>query len=345
MADGVLSRKTFRRGAARAAWRAALLFLLLVPGPGAAQTHEVTVDGETFRKSADGRRLADLAAGARLEVLRTEGTWAEVRLVGWVPDRSVAETSREGHDRVVTSAGGVNLAARPSGTTAARLLQGFLLDRVAASDGWTQVRRDGWVRLSALRPVSAADPSFARPESAADADRPPALVSEGRRLMTGEEPIEVHDSPEGDTVAVLRPGTPITVVERGNRWTRVRVDGWVRSDRLVTQGADSALVEVSAGALRASPDQYTGMRVRWTLQFVALERAEPERTDFYEGEPFLLARAPDPGDGFVYLAVPPELLEAAQGLRPLQTIDVLAQIRTGRSALMGVPILDLLAMF
>jgi len=321
------------------------LLLPLLPLSAAAQTYEVTVDGETFRKTAEGRRLADLVRGARVELIRSEGSWAEVRLSGWLPTASVSATSREGHDRIVSSAGGVNLADAPSGATLAQLLPGFLLDHVSETGEWTRVRRDGWVRLSSLQPVAAIDRSFARPESAADAARPPALVSEGRRLMTGETPIEVHDAPDGDTVAVVRPGTPLTVVERGGRWTRVRVDGWVLSDRLVTQGADSSLVDVSAGALRASPDLYREMRVRWTVQFVALELAEPERTDFYEGEPFLLARAPDPADGFVYLAVPPELLEAARALRPLQTIDILAQVRTGRSALMGVPILDLLALF
>lgn len=345
MADGVLSRKTFERGAARRAWCIVALLLPLSSLPLAAQTYEVTVDGETFRKTAEGRRLAELAAGARVELVRTEGEWAEVRLSGWVPAASVTPTSREGHDRVVSSAGGTNLADAPSGSPLALLLQGFLLDHVGDTGEWSRVRRDGWVRLASLQPVAADDRSFARPESAADVDRPPALVSEGRRLMTGEDPIEVHDAPDGDTLAIVRPGTPLTVVERGNRWTRVRVDGWVRSDRLVTQGADSSLVEVSAGALKASPDQYQDMRVRWTVQFVALELAEPERTDFYEGEPFLLARAPDPGDGFVYLAVPPELLEAARALRPLEMIDVLAQVRIGRSALMGVPILDLLALF
>jgi hypothetical protein len=163
--------------------------------------------------------------------------------------------------------------------------------------------------------------------------------------MSGAENVELHRSPDGDTAAVVRAGTPITVVERGNRWTRVRIEGWVRSDRLVTSDIDSTLVEVSAGGLRASPDEYRGMRLRWRVQFIALERAEPERTDFYEGEPFILARAPDPGDGFVYISVPPELLTAVESLEPLEMIDVLAQVRTGRSALMGVPVLDLLALF
>jgi len=113
-----------------------------------------------------------------------------------------------------------------------------------------------------------------------------------------------------------------------------------------TVGVDGeVLAGVSAAALRANPDEYAGARLRWTVRFLSLERAEPERIDFYEGEPFLLARAPDPGDGLVYVAVPPELLAAAEKLRPLQTLDMLVRVRTGRSALLRVPILDLLALY
>lgn len=349
MADGVLSRKTFnllrlRRVAAR--FGAFFLFSAVVPSAVLdAQTHEVTVDGETFRKTADGRRLADLGLGLQVDLVQAAGAWARVSFSGWVPTAALAVADREGHDRIITQVGGQNLHASPSGGVSGRLLQGLLLDRVSERDSWTQVTRSGWVRMSSLRPVSAADRSFARPTTTPDAERPPALVSSGRRLMIGEEAIDVHGSPDGDTVAVVRSGTPITVVERGNAWTRVRVEGWVRSDRLVTTDLDSALVEVSAASLRASPDDYVGVRLRWAVQFVALERAEPERTDFYEGEPFILARAPDPADGFVYMTVPPELLAAVEGLKPLDMIDVLVVVRTGRSALMGVPVLDLLALF
>jgi hypothetical protein len=66
--------------------------------------------------------------------------------------------------------------------------------------------------------------------------------------------------------------------------------------------------------------------------------------DFYEGEPFILARSTDGNQGFVYVAVPPELLQEVSGLRPLQVIEVLGRIRTGRSALMGHPVLDLIAL-
>ncbi len=320
---------------------AAVLFPL--PAPAVAQVREIAIDGEIFRRTADGRRLADLALGARVVVTGTQGSWAAVDIDGWVASDALAPTTREGHNSIVATAGGVNLRVEPAGRVSGHLLTGFLLDRVEDRDGWSRVRRSGWVRSAALTAATAATSLAARAPTAAD--RPSALVAPGRELTSGGEPLDLHAAPGGDAVATVQSGTPITVLERGNGWTRVRVEGWARSDQLVTSDPDSVLADVSAAALKASPDEYAGMRVRWTVQFVALERAEPERTDFYEGEPFMLARAPDPGDGFVYVAIPPELLSAAQTLRPLQSIDILAQVRTGRSVLMGVPVLDLLAVF
>jgi len=99
----------------------------------------------------------------------------------------------------------------------------------------------------------------------------------------------------------------------------------------------------SAADLVASPELFSGRRVRWTVKYYSLERAEPVRTDFYEGERFILAAAPDPADGMIYIAVPPELVAEVERLRPLQTVEVLARVRTGRSAVMGRPVLDLIS--
>ncbi|MCG8469849.1 MAG: SH3 domain-containing protein [Gemmatimonadetes bacterium] len=291
-----------------------------------------------FRKTADGIRLADLGRGLRLVETGTDGSWAEVTLEGWVRTDGLGRTSREGHNAIVSRAGGEDLRDDPSGLTVARLLEGFLLDRLEDRDGWSRVRRSGWVRSAALGPPVGASVAPEEP-------RPRALVAAGRQLTTGATSLDVRTAPDGAELGQVAAGTPVTVVERGDRWTRIRIDGWVRSEELVTSHPDSVLVDISAAGLKASPDDYQGLRLRWTVQFVALERAEPERTDFYEGEPFILARAPDPSDGFVYIAVPEELLEAAESVRPLATIEVLVQVRTGRSALMGVPVLDLLAVF
>ncbi len=316
------------------------LFLVPLGGPSYAQTLEISVDEETFLKEPAGRRLAEVLRGTRLALLQTEGTWAEVILEGWVPSASLGVTSREGHDRIVSKVGGETLATAPGGEPAARLLQGFLLDHVEDREGWTRVRRSGWVRRLSLAAAGAGSAA-----AAASPDRPPPVLTAGRPAVAGPEPVGLSDAPGGDTVAVIRSGTGLTITDRRPGWARVRVDGWVRSDDLVAADSDSVLTDLSAAALRASPDSYLGHKVRWRVQFIALERAEPERTDFYEGEPFILARAPDPRDGFVYVAVPSELLAEVGELAPLQMIDVLAQVRTGRSALMGVPVLDLVALF
>jgi hypothetical protein len=78
------------------------------------------------------------------------------------------------------------------------------------------------------------------------------------------------------------------------------------------------------------------------LQYVSLERAEKIRTDFYEGEPFLLTRPPGLAGIFVYVAIPPERVSDFQGLIPLQRIHVVGRVRTGSAVLTGNPILDLL---
>ena len=277
MEDRVLTRKTFcRRRLRRRLLLPVVLACAHAPPPTAAQVREVVIDGEVFRRTADGRRLAELALRTPVVLKRTEGVWAEVEVEGWVPSGSVAPATREGHNGVIASLGGEPLRSEPAGSVTGFLLEGFLVDRVEEREGWSRIRRSGWVREAALGPGGGAG---------------------------------------------VGPGD----VRRG--------------------GVEAVLPGVSAAALRANPDEYAGARLRWTVRFLSLERAEPERIDFYEGEPFLLARAPDPGDGLIYVAVPPELLAAAEKLRPLQTLDILVKVRTGRSALLRVPILDLLALY
>ncbi len=268
MEDQILTRKTScRRRLRRRLLLPGVLLCVYAPAPATSQVREVVLEGEVFRRTADGRRLAELDQRTRVIVKRTEGVWAEVEIEGWVAAGSIAPSTREGHNGVVVSRGGEPLRSAPAGSVTGLLLEGFLVDRLEERGDWSRIRRVGWVREAAL--------------GASDA------VGDGAGVLDG----------------------------------------------------------VSAAALRANPDDHAGARLRWTVRFLSLERAEPERIDFYEGEPFLLARAPDPGDGLVYVAVPSDLLAAAEKLRPLQTLDVLVRVRTGRSALLGVPILDLIELY
>jgi hypothetical protein len=92
----------------------------------------------------------------------------------------------------------------------------------------------------------------------------------------------------------------------------------------------------------ADPDRHAGRVVSWSIQFISLERAEAVRTDFFEGEPFLLARFGGSDGPFVYVAVPPDRLSEVEGLVPLERVTITARVRTGASQLTGAPIVDLI---
>jgi len=79
------------------------------------------------------------------------------------------------------------------------------------------------------------------------------------------------------------------------------------------------------------------------MQFISLERAEAVRTDFFEGEPFLLTKFGDAEGPFVYVALPTQRLSEVGGLVPLELLRVTARVRKAASTLTGTPIVDLLA--
>ncbi|MEE8487598.1 MAG: hypothetical protein V3S56_05475, partial [Gemmatimonadota bacterium] len=207
---------------------------------------------------------------------------------------------------------------------------------------WTRVSREAWIWSESTIPIEGQVVQTVDPVGEAPVETPrPTPLSD--RLVVGTDTVVMLLSPDGDTTAVLRRGTDLTVLARQAGWTRVRVEGWVWEP--ATLPPDSMAGEaLSIEALKSNPQQFRGRRVEWAVQFVALKQAEALRTDFYEGELYFLARPPDASRGILYVAVPPELVPAVQEVRALQTIDIVARVRTGRSALMGVPILDLIAL-
>ena len=281
--------------------------------------------------------------GTPLAVVGSRGQWRQVVLSGWIWAPSVAATSRDGYDLVVSADGGENLRRQPDAKAdvEARLLEGFLLEKTGEQGKWVHVRRTAWMWGPSLS-ASAGGESGGTASGAAPAERPSGPDSLPTHLVVRGSPARVFVSPRGDTAAVARPGADLQVLDRRGEWTRVRLEGWVRSSDLVPADSAAASTSITAQDLRDNPGQYVGREVRWNVQFISLEKAESVRTDFYEGEPFILARTPSPAESFVYLAVPPELVSEVKKLRPLQSIQVVGKVRTGRSALMGAPVLDLL---
>ena len=331
------------------------------PGLSGAQSVRLTVPEENFRKEpqvSSGNRLATVLEGTVLEVVARQGRWHEAALSGWIWKPSVAADQRNGFDLVVSKPGGENLREEPdAGSRRVAILErGMLLDSLETRGNWVRVRRTAWIWSGSVTETGGqvitapppADSDAAPGVSDGDETPTPAAPATANslpdRLVVSDSPVMMLVSPEGDTVATLQSGADVAVLSRQGEWARVRLEGWVREQSTLPSDSAVASDSLTAADLRANPQQYVGRRIRWSVQYVSLERAEAVRTDFYEGEPFILARPADRSQGFVYIAVPPELLPQVESLRSLQTLEVLGRVRTGRSALMGVPILDLIAL-
>ena len=127
------------------------------------------------------------------------------------------------------------------------------------------------------------------------------------------------------------------------------MEGWVwappgsaASDAEVDPEVGQEASGLTPEILAANPDAYVGRVLEWRVQFIAVERAERVRTDFYEGEPYMLTRFGGSSGSFVYIAFPPSRLLEVEALTPLELITVVARVRTGRAGLTGSPILDLI---
>jgi hypothetical protein len=81
--------------------------------------------------------------------------------------------------------------------------------------------------------------------------------------------------------------------------------------------------------------------VRWEVQVLSLQVADPLRRELTPDEPYLLARGPGTESALLYLAVPPSMLSEVKTIPPLTNVLITARVRSGRSAPVGTPILDL----
>ena len=327
---------------------ALLALAVSTPGLGAQSATATVRVQENFRAAPNGPVVGVLDPGARLRVLGRRDRWLEVEAEGWVWMRSLQVTDREGMDLVVSEEGGENLRAEPSGRVVGRLDGGTLLTERERIPGWVRVRRRGWLwapSADVAEPAGPARPASAPASGPAPAEAPPAAASgtaTGRVHRAAASGAAILASPDGDTLAVAHGGAELPVLAREGSWARVRVDGWVwmpapQADEAAPAAAPAA--DATPAQVAEGGDAFAGRLVSWELQFVSRERAEKVRTDFYEGEPFLLTRHPE--GPFVYVAVPPDRLSEVEGLIPLERITVVGRVRVASSDLTGSPILDL----
>ena len=298
---------------------------------------------ENFRAQQNGTLLGQLRAGMSLEVLEATDDWIQFDLEGWVWTRSLQAVDRGRFDLVVSVEGRENIRGTPNGEILGRLEQGTLLETLERVPDWTRVRRRVWLwRRSAVLFGSA--PS-GEPVERSSLMVLSSVVDGGEWALGGSIEAPILSAPDGDTLAVSAPSTNLRILAREGNWARVRLEGWI----WLPQGADgdaaaSIRIDVTLASVAAAPDDYRGELLQWDLQFISLERAEEIRTDFYANEPFLLTRMGEGDQGFVYVAIPPERLQEAEGLSPLERIRVVGRVRTGSARLTGSPILELLSL-
>ena len=332
----------------------AALAVLLSSAPADAQLTVETRVEENFRREPQGQVLGRLSTGTSLLHVSSQGSWREVALEGWMWTASLRTTDRETFDLVVSTDGGENLRATPSGSILGRLDEGTLLEELERRPGWTRVRRTGWIWGASVTAVTTAPAASA---GVGTANR--ASAAAGGNESTGTRPADrfvrlgartaILSSPDGDTVGFSSGASDVEVLARQGSWARVRLDGWVWRPRATETDApeeaeDGPGESVTPASLTApGGESLEGRRVTWRVQFISLERAEAIRTDFFEGEPFILGRYGDSDGPFVYVAVPPEMLPEVEGLTPLEIVTVTGRVRRASSALTETPIVELLA--
>jgi len=343
--------------------------MLLAPVCLAAQS---TVRSQTVLRTApNGSSVAQVRVGASLATSASQRGWSKVTLEGYV-HRSVVGGRRGSYSISVNADGGAYLRSTPSrsGRVLALVADGSGLTKVSTRGEWIRVRRTGWLVASALResePTVAArkretqkKPTARRASAAATTIAGHAAKASGDSTAVAEGDVTpdsatqavtalalarrttLYTAPDGGSLGSIDSSARVTAVARDRGWVRVQVEGWVRAQDLGPSDS-TVLTTISAADLRAQPDRYRGQVIRWVVQKIAVETADPLRKGMAPDEPYILARGPGQENSLLYLALPPSLVDQAKRIDPLGAITVTARVRSGRSEPSGVPLLDVLS--
>jgi hypothetical protein len=321
------------------------------PGPGQ------IITATEFVLAPGGRALAQLRVGAGVQTLAVKGAWSQVAIDGWL-HASVFGPPRDSFPMSVKSPNGalMRAAADRSAPVVALLEDGMALQQTQKTDQWAHVRRVGWVLSKTVKPgMPPALPPPPPPPSPATGVKPPAgapaaaSAAASATVIVPEEKLpgdvavakrtNILAAPTGQVLGTVDSATRLITGPSERGWVRVTLEGWVRQADLIP--VDSVPIStISAADLRADPKRYEGQTVRWIVQVVAYQTADPLRKGLRPDEPYLLARGPGTESSILYLALPPSLMDMGRGLKPLSSVMILAKVRTGRSDPSGVPILD-----
>jgi SH3-like domain-containing protein len=311
---------------------------------------QVTLAAPISAQDADGKSVARLSSGAKLTVGEAKGAETKVTLNGWV-DESRLRINSEKKTGVVKGESMLRIRASASleGAVYAELRPGVSVTTGAKDGTWIRVSRVMYVSTSSLgkqeKAVAKAPPQPA-PKVVAKipAPAPSPVVEVPQIAPTGSyaasRPTKLVTAPGGRVSGELPKGAIVEPMARDHGWVKVRIEGWV-NERDLTPADSSYASTITAADLRAEPERMRGKTVRWEVQILSLQTADPLRSDFAKDEPYLLARGPGTENAILYLAVPPSMLQEVKSIPPLTPMIITARVRTGRSEPVGTPILDL----
>ena len=330
------------------------------------------------RSAPDGKLVATMRAGATVKTGAKKSDWTAVTIEGFL-HKSVVSAKKNTLTITAPSGAALRASAEPSGDIVAVVEDGATLERVSTNGEWFKAKRDAWVQSRDLKAESAksstparvattraaspqrapektaASPARSAPAGGSAAPPTPPVVAPGASQaapprsdatpvlgdFAASQPLVLRDAPDGKPAGSADSAARMRIVARDHGWARVELEGWVRESELVPVDS-SSVSAVSAADLRSDPDHYRGSTVRWVVQAISVQQADPLRKGLAPEEPYLLARGPGSESSLLYLALPPALVASAKALQPLSTILVLARVREGRSEPSGVPILDVL---
>ena len=304
----------------------------------AAQAAPHTVSVETdLVKEPGGVVLVRLARGAAITPGAVRGTWQEVTLEGWIPLSALRSDSRDGFDVAVNLSAGVPIrATAPNGAVRGTARAGALFDRVETRNQWVRVRRKAWVARSAVQSAGTATATRPAPAQPVVATPTQATATDSSGWVTVPGGTTLAAQPSGSPVGALESSLRGEVVERRDGWSKVRLEAWVRDGTL---GVGPPPDQITAEEIRTNPERYIGQTVEWTIQVLAVQKADELRPELPLGQPYVLARGPLPETGFVYLLVQAAEAERFRGLEPLAEVRIRATVRSGRTRFLPTPVL------
>jgi hypothetical protein len=334
-----------------------LLFLTLAAVPLGAQSR-LAADTDV-RASPTGNPVAMLKGGTSWSTGTTRNGWTLVSIQGWVESSRFAGP-RDSFPQSIGGAATLRIREEPSldGRILGEFRGGAGLRIVERRGNWAKIRRDAWIPAGSFTTAASrtparpepTPPAATRPESSPARGNTPAPATPAEPVATpaiqgglrADAPASLRTAPGGAAVGELAQGAVVEPLARDRGWVKVRVDAWVPESLFVP--ADTAYrSELTAIDLRLDPEGTKGRVVRWEVQVVGLQRADPLRRDLAPDEPFLLAIGPKGENVILYVAVPASLLNEAKAIPSMQSVILTARVRTGRSRPTGAPILDLLS--